>query len=73
MQIVAPFLIFNSRFTISFSILAGLGLIKKRFSIIVFSLLVNLLLNGIFIFYLEYGIQFSALIMAITWLVMALL
>ncbi|MBQ7075020.1 hypothetical protein IJM86_08535 [bacterium] len=72
-QIVAPCFIFNSRFTISFSILAGLGLIKKRFWIIFTSLILNLLLNYFIIIRGGKGVERSGIIMGITRIIMGLL
>jgi len=72
-QIVAPCFIFNSRFSISFSILAGLGLIKKRFFIVFASLLANLLLNYFIIIKGGQWIERSGIIMGITWIIMGIL
>jgi O-antigen/teichoic acid export membrane protein len=72
LQFAAPCLIFNCWATISLNILAGLGKIKQRLLVVAVALGVNLGLNLLFFGFLNKGLLFSAIILSISWLVMAL-
>jgi O-antigen/teichoic acid export membrane protein len=72
LQFAAPFLVFNCWATISLNILAGLGKIKQRLLVVATALGVNLLLNLIFLILLGKGLVFSAMILSISWFVMAM-
>jgi O-antigen/teichoic acid export membrane protein len=54
------------------SILAGLGKIKQRLGVVAVALGVNLLLNLIFLVLLGKGLLFSAMILSVSWVVMAM-
>ena len=71
LQFAAPCLIFNCWATISLNILAGLGKIKQRLGVVAVALGVNLVLNRIFLILLGKGLVFSAMILAVSWIVMA--
>ncbi|MDR0859698.1 MAG: polysaccharide biosynthesis C-terminal domain-containing protein [Candidatus Peribacteria bacterium] len=72
LQWVAPALIFNCWAVISLNILAGLGKIKQRLGVVASALVVNLLLNLIFLILLGKGLVFSAMILSVSRMVMAL-
>ncbi|MDR0651130.1 MAG: polysaccharide biosynthesis C-terminal domain-containing protein [Candidatus Peribacteria bacterium] len=72
LQYAAPFLVFNCWATISLNILAGLGKIKQRLGIVTLALGINILLNLIFLIFLGKGLLFSAMILSVSWMVMAL-
>ncbi|GHV26268.1 hypothetical protein FACS1894176_06660 [Bacteroidia bacterium] len=72
LQWVAPALIFNCWAVISLNILAGLGKIKQRLGVVALALAVNLLLNLIFLILLGKGLIFSAMILSVSRIVMAL-
>ena len=72
LQFAAPCLVFNCWATISLNILAGLGKIKQRLGVVAVALGVNVLLNLIFLILLGEGLVFSAVILAVSWVVMAL-
>jgi O-antigen/teichoic acid export membrane protein len=71
LQFAAPCLVFNCWATISMNILAGLGKIKQRLGIVAVALGVNLLLNLIFLILLGQGLLFSAMILSVSWIMMA--
>ncbi|MDR2540469.1 MAG: polysaccharide biosynthesis C-terminal domain-containing protein [Candidatus Peribacteria bacterium] len=72
LQWVAPALIFNCWAVISLNILAGLGKIKQRLGVVASALAVNLILNLIFLILLGRGLIFSAMILSVSRMVMAL-
>jgi O-antigen/teichoic acid export membrane protein len=71
LQWAAPALVFNCWAVISLNILAGLGQIKQRLGVVGAALGVNLLLNLIFLIILRQGLVYSAVILSISWAVMA--
>jgi O-antigen/teichoic acid export membrane protein len=72
LQFAAPCLVFNCWATISMNILAGLGKIKQRLGVVAVALGVNLLLNLIFLILLGKGLVFSAVILSVSWVIMAM-
>ncbi|MDR2190754.1 MAG: polysaccharide biosynthesis C-terminal domain-containing protein [Candidatus Peribacteria bacterium] len=72
LQYAAPCLIFNCWATISLNILAGMGKIKQRLGVVALALGINVILNLIFLILLGKGLLFSAMILSVSWGVMAL-
>ena len=72
LQWASPALIFSCWASISLSILAGLGKIKQRLGVVILALVVNIFLNWFLLIFLWKGLIFSALILSVSWAVMAL-
>ncbi len=66
----APFLVFHVLFNINFGILAGLGKVRDRVKIVFGSLVVNIILNIITIYFLKMGLIGAVISWIVSWIML---